>query len=54
MSSEQAINLRAEPLDLKNRKVERRFKWLFLGMTVLLILPVLMILSLLVLSLIHI
>jgi phosphate transport system permease protein len=36
------------PLDLRNRRIETRFRWLFLGMTLLLILPVVLILGVLV------
>jgi phosphate transport system permease protein len=36
------------PLDLRNRRIEARFRWLFLGMTLLLILPVVLILGVLV------
>jgi phosphate transport system permease protein len=35
-------------LDLRNRRIETRFRWVFLGMTLLLILPVVLILGILV------
>ena len=47
--TDQAVNeFRATPLDLRNQRNERLFRWVFLFMTAMLVVPVLLILGLLI------